>query len=195
MRSLFIGLVSALLFIFVNLPLNANAAAMKLQSDFDEELFDDDQFDDFGLDTIESLNEELVTIVEDLEIELEGVSSKPLKVVVARLGRVADSIDKAIEASEEGEADECGTILKRAAKLLKKVTAVFGRKACPEGITSKRCIDNEIVDFFLEDLESLRDQIIDEVSIDDDEDGIPDLCSEFEEEFEGDEFFDDEEDF
>lgn len=193
-NTIFVLSLSLLLtFVFAMKPLPVYAGHEDFAGDdsdfesFDEPFFDDGDIEDeeetFGLDPI---LEDLSDLHADLLSELEDFRSKPLKNAVNKIGKCVDLLEKAISSSEDGEVELCGRQLTRSNKLLDKAVNIIDARQCPEDVTSRRCIPSDIGDLYLEDLEDLLDNLDEELSMDDDEDGIPDVCGfseDFEEEF------------
>ena len=126
--------------------------------------------------SLDSVAEDLDSIIQDLSSELEDTPSKALKAIVNKLNKVLDTLDNAATASDDEDLKACDMDLSQADKLLSSTVKQFERRQCKEGSTSKRCISIDIVDSYLEDMQTLADDLDEVISIDDDEDGIPDEC-------------------
>lgn len=181
MKKFFI-MICLLSFIFSYMPVS-----------YTQENFSDEGFSD-GLDTgfdggdnidttdLSTIIDDLDSINSDLEDELEDSPSKPLKQVVRKLDKCLDLLENAQEASEEDEPEDCGDDLERAERLLDKALSTFEGRQCKTERASRKCISIDVVDTYIGDLEDILDTLGEEIELDDDEDGIPDVCG-FSEDF------------
>ena len=121
-------------------------------------------------------------IINDLDSIQQGilneVKQNPNRVLnsfVRKIQRCLDLLDKASGANADLDLDVCGVSLSRAQKSLGKTIDQFEVKLCPNEVSSSRCIPEED-DTFLDDLQDVFDRLDNELSTDEDEDGIPDVC-------------------
>lgn len=170
-------------FVFSYIPASFAQEDFFGDEDFTEGFEDDTGGGGFSGDTLDTLIDDLDSIREDLLDELEDSPSKPLKAVTKKLGKCVDLIEGALDASDEGEIEDCGSDLEKAHGLLEKIVDLFEARECKSERASRKCISQDVVEAYLEDLEDMLDSLDEEINLDDDEDGIPDICG-FSEDFE-----------
>lgn len=125
-----------------------------------------------------SLVEELDFIREDLISEYEDTRIRPIKVVANKINRVANLLEEASLASEEGDPDTCDELVSQSVRSLDSALTLFESRQC-KFRSSRRCIPRDIVDTYQEDLEAIFDDLDEISSTDEDEDGLSDACGFF----------------
>lgn len=170
-------------FVFSYVPVSFAQEDFFGDEDFIEDIEDENGGGEFSDNSLETLIDDLDSIREDLLDELEDSPSKPLKNVTKKLAKCVDLIEDALGASDEGEIEDCGEGLERAQSILDKAIIAFEKRECRSERASRKCISQDVVEAYLEDLEDMLDSLEEELELDDDEDGIPDICG-FSEDFE-----------
>lgn len=125
---------------------------------------------------LELIISDLISLREDLLAEFEETPVRALQIVANKINKVVRHVNKAIEHALEGEPEPCDDDLSDAATSLEKVIDLFESRQCRSTRLSRRCIPKEIVQTYLPDFEDLFDLIEETVSIDDNEDGLADVC-------------------
>lgn len=157
-------------------PVIAQTDQKESSSDFaDENLQDQDLPGGKDLPDLSSIIDDLSFLKDDLYSELEDTPNMALRVVANKVNRCANFLENALESSDD-DLDLCDENLTRAIDLLDKAATQFDDRKCQSGNINKRCIPSDIVDLYLSDLEDIISQLDEAMSVDDDEDDIPDIC-------------------
>ena len=125
--------------------------------------------------SIELLTEDLSDLQDDILGESEDSKIRVLRSIARKIDRVVRSLEDAVENADDGEPDSCNDDLQSAERNLERVISRLESKSCAEKRT-KRCIPEDIADDFVLDLEDILDELDVEISIDDNEDDIADVC-------------------
>lgn len=130
---------------------------------------------DVSIDTIIS---DLDSTHQDILSELQDISSKPLQIVGNKINRAIDLLNGALQASDEnGDLDKCNRKLLSANKILNKAIDQLESRECDSPDSNpRRCIPQDIVETYDPDLQDSAASLDEAISIDDDGDGIPDVC-------------------
>lgn len=127
-------------------------------------------------ETIEFLIGDLQDVQDDLLSEFEDTKIKALRQVSTKIKGVIKFLERAIESIEEDEAESCHEDLDDSLGAFERVLDKLEAKSCDADKPPKKCIPEDLAEDFLIDLENLFDELDGEASIDDNGDGIADVC-------------------
>ena len=128
-----------------------------------------------NFDFIDFVAEDLLSLQEDILSESKEIKNRSLRSVASKVGRVVKYINRAKSNAEDADPSSCSDDLENALTAIEATLDKLESKSCAE-ISSKRCIPEDLVEDFSLDLEGLFDDLDEEVSVDDNEDDIPDAC-------------------
>ncbi|MBI2996672.1 MAG: hypothetical protein HYY52_08235 [Candidatus Melainabacteria bacterium] len=122
----------------------------------------------------EDLAGEILTGLDEIDLILEEETSKIARSLTKKIEKAIDLINNA-EGSDD--LDQCESNFDSALDLIYKAVDQLEKRTCTKPKPSKRCISQDTSDEILPLLEDVQSLLEDVVSIDDDEDGVMDVCS------------------
>lgn len=122
--------------------------------------------------------DELDELYQDMDEECSDLPSKALNSALDKIDEAVKVIIEALQEAENGQKDSCNQKLREGIALLEKAINQFEVRECrTAGLYKKRCIPQEIVQQYKEEMLLMLEQLKEFLLADTDEDGIADVCT------------------
>lgn len=132
---------------------------------------DNDSDDETDIGTILG---DLDALNEELKASFKETASKPIRTLI---GQINNSINLIEDGLAEETPNACTNKISNVIKVLNRGINQFQAKVCKRAIT-KSCVSKSLFDIYSPGLKKLLDEVKQQISIDENQNSIPDFCDE-----------------